>query len=412
MSASRTVDQAALPEGWQSAKVGDHFEFKNGLNKAKHFFGHGTPIINYMDVYRHPWLLPSQVSGKVSVTRTEQQAYSAMQHDAFFTRTSETVAEIGMCSVLMGPIERAVFSGFVLRARPFGDGLFPGFAAYALRSRKVREQIESSATYTTRALTNGRSLSTVNFALPPKPEQQRITTALRDIDDLIASLDSLIAKKRDIKQAAMQQLLTGRTRLPGFDADWSTSSIGDIAEVDPESLPSSTAPDWALRYVSLEDVSHGVLAGHSKIVFASAPSRARRRIKSGDILFGTVRPNLKSHCLFRASGQNWVGSTGFCVIRCLAHAAHASFVFHQIMAENISKQIERIIAGSNYPAISSRDVRGLLLNLPYIEEQRAIANTLDDMDAEIMTLETRMAKFQAVREGAMQQLLTGRIRLV
>ena len=113
-----------------------------------------------------------------------------------------------------------VFSGFVLRARPRNDRLDDRYKQYCFGPRVVRSQIISNATYTTRALTNGRSLSAVWIAVPPKPEQRAIAEALSDVDGLLAALETLIAKKRAIKQAAMQQLLTGKSRLPGFQGEW------------------------------------------------------------------------------------------------------------------------------------------------------------------------------------------------
>lgn len=254
-------------------------------------------------------------------------------------------------------------------------------------------------------------LAAFPLALPPITEQKAIAQALTDIDDLIASLDALIAKKRDIKQGAMQQLLTGKRRLPGFSGEWAAGRIVDVADLDPTNLSAATPADWAFNYVSLEDVSRGALLGHSEMVFADAPSRARRLIRQGDILFGTVRPNLQSHCRFDVDGGHWVASTGFCVIRCRNGKADPNYIFEQIMSHNVAGQIERIIAGSNYPAVSSRDVGALSVPLPDFDEQQAIAATMADMSNEITSLTSRKWKLDVLRQGMMQQLLTGRIRL-
>ncbi len=243
-------------------------------------------------------------------------------------------------------------------------------------------------------------------------EQKAIAQALSDMDDLIASLDALIAKKRDIKQGAMQQLLTGKRRLPGFSGEWATVQITDVADLDPTNLGAATPTDWLFNYISLEDVSLGALLGHTEMAFADAPSRARRVIGRGDILFGTVRPNLKSHCIFDLDGTRWVASTGFCVIRCRMGKSNADYIFEQIMSQQVDEQIERIIAGSNYPAVSSRDVGALFIDLPDIEEQKAIAGVMNDMNDEIISLSLQKTKLDTLRHGMMQQLLTGRIRLI
>lgn len=244
------------------------------------------------------------------------------------------------------------------------------------------------------------------------PEQLAIAAALSDADGVVAGLERVIAKKRLIKQGAMQDLLTARRRLPGFSGEWEEATISDVAHVDPEALGAGTPKDYAFRYISLEDVNQGVLSGWTDVAFGSAPSRARRILQKDDVLLGTVRPNLKSHMLFDRLGADWVGSTGFAVLRPRPEKCIPGYLFELIMSDVIGRQIDEVIAGSNYPAISNSDVRKLKVLLPSIDEQKAIASVLRDMDAEIQTLESRLAKARAVKEGMMQNLLTGRVRLV
>ena len=243
------------------------------------------------------------------------------------------------------------------------------------------------------------------------PEQQAIAAALSDADGVVAGLERVIAKKRLIKQGAMQDLLTARRRLPGFSGEWEEATISDVAHVDPEALGAGTPKNYAFRYISLEDVNQGVLSGWTDVAFGSAPSRARRILQKNDVLLGTVRPNLKSHMLFDRLGADWVGSTGFAVLRPRPEKCIPGYLFELIMSDVIGRQIDEVIAGSNYPAISNSDVRKLKVLLPSVDEQKAIAAVLRDMDAEIQTLESRLAKARAVKEGMMQNLLTGRVRL-
>jgi type I restriction enzyme S subunit len=261
-------------------------------------------------------------------------------------------------------------------------------------------------------LRNGRYLSAVAIARPPKPEQRSIAAALSDVDGLVGGLDRLIAKKRDLKQAAMQQLLTGQTRLPGFHGEWDVKRLGEVTDTDPENLGSDTRPDLAFNYISLEDVDQGTLRGHSEQVFRSAPSRARRKLRDNDVLVSTVRPNLKSHLLFRHNGQPWVCSTGFCVVRCREKVTHPSYVFFHMFGHPVAWQIEALLTGSNYPAINSGDVRALEIPFPDFAEQTAIAEVLTEMDAELAALEQRREKTRALKQAMMQELLTGKIRLV
>lgn len=202
----------ALPEAPRML-IGDLFDFKNGLNKGKEFFGKGSPIVNFVDVFKNRALTESMIHGRVEVTPKEQGLYSAKRNDVFFTRTSETREEIGMASVLLDAIEDCVFSGFVLRARPKTELLLPKFCAYILSSHDVRKEIVRNSSYTTRALTNGGVLSRLTIPIPPLEEQQRIVAILDKFDALVNDRSSgLPAEIR----ARRQQYENYRDRLLSF----------------------------------------------------------------------------------------------------------------------------------------------------------------------------------------------------
>jgi type I restriction enzyme S subunit len=198
---------------WEVKRLGDLFSFKNGLNKGKEFFGYGTPIVNYMDVFGNTGILCSKLKGRVSLTQQEIKNFNVRKGDVLFTRTSETPEEIGMASVILDDPSETVFSGFVLRGRPKNDMLCDAFKAYCFRAPLVRNQIISKASYTTRALTNGGILSVVSLSVPTKAEQIAIAEVLSDMDEELAALGLRRDKTRTLKQGMMQELLTGRTRL-------------------------------------------------------------------------------------------------------------------------------------------------------------------------------------------------------
>ena len=203
------------------------------------------------------------------------------------------------------------------------------------------------------------TLSQIPCVIPDPSEQEAIVKVLGDVDALIGGLEQLIAKKRDLKQAAMQQLLTGQTRLPGFSGEWEVKRLGDVTDVDPETLSSDTRPDYTFNYISLEDVDSGTLKGHAELMYGISPSRARRKLRNGDVLVSTVRPNLKSHLLFDCNEHDWVCSTGFAVVRCRERITNPGFVFAHMFGDRVSRQIDTLLTGSNYPAINSGDVQAL-----------------------------------------------------
>lgn len=253
---------------------------------------------------------------------------------------------------------------------------------------------------------DGKSLRSIKIAVPKSfAEQTAIASALSDADALISSLEKLISKKRNIKQGAMQELLQPKE-------GWEVKKLGEVAEIDMDNLGADTNPDFTFQYISLEDVDTGLLKSMTELKFINAPSRARRKIKKGDILMSTVRPNLKSHLLIKDDISNWVCSTGFSVLRCDDKLADKNFVFHHLFAPIINRQIETLISGSNYPAINSKEIKALKIPFPPLAEQTHIATILSDMDNEITALEDKLEKYRKVKLGMMQNLLTGKIRLI
>lgn len=287
------------------------------------------------------------------------------------------------------------------------------YLCYFINSEKGQKFFEQNQIGGGQKNVNAATLKLFPVVLPSSAdEQQAIAEALSDADALIESLEQLIAKKRQIKQGAMQELLTGQRRLPGFSGEWEVKSLEVIADIDPEQLNSKTFPDYEFKYISLEDVDFGSLVSHSLQIFSSAPSRARRKLKKNDILVSTVRPNLKSHLWFKNDGADWICSTGFSVIRCHEGVANPGYVFSHLFAENVNKQIDALLTGSNYPAINSRDVRQLEIPLPEFDEQVAISCILNDLELEVVALESRLDKARQIKQAMMQELLTGRIRLI
>lgn len=408
----KRTEVGVIPVEWDVSSLSELLEFRNGVNAEKRAYGDGVPFINVLEVIANTHIRSSVISGRIRLAGDVVDTFAVRRGDILFNRTSETQGEVGLASVYLGD-ETVVFGGFVIRGRQRAAVIHIVFAGYALRSSVVRSQIISRGQGVVRANIGQEDLSRVLVPLPPIPEQQTIAAALSDADTLIASLDKLIAKKRDVKAAAMQQLLTGRERLPGFSGEWEVKKLGDVAYVDVDSLSASTDPDFEFNYISLEDVDCGVLLSSVVHRFCLSPSRARRRLRFGDILVSTVRPNLKSHLLFQIDRGEWVCSTGFSVVRCSERFADCRFVFQQLFEGSVPAQIETLISGSNYPAINGADVRAFRIPMPpTIEEQRAIAAVLSDMDAEIVALEARRDKTRAIKQGMMQELLTGKTRLL
>lgn len=191
---------------WRS--LNELFTFKNGINKGKSDFGRGTPIINYVDVYRKRGLVKEDIKGQVKSNASEQSRYKCKRGDVFFTRTSETKEEVGFPSVLLEDIENCVFSGFVLKATPTTDLLDTHYCKYCFFTYQFRKEVIKSATYTTRALTNGTSLSKISIPVPSLEKQRQIASILDSFETYISKLEKMIELRQKQYEYYREKLLT------------------------------------------------------------------------------------------------------------------------------------------------------------------------------------------------------------
>ena len=214
------------------------------------------------------------------------------------------------------------------------------------------------------------------------------------------------------RYANTQRDSTSRAHSSRFEGAWITKPISDVSDVDPENLSGQTHPDFEFNYISLEQVDAGHLLGWSEERFCTAPSRARRVLRYGDILMSTVRPNLLAHLMYSGQVPNAICSTGFAVLRSKREICDPRFLYAHLFGETTKKQIDKVISGSNYPAVNSREIGSIELPFPpTVREQIAIAEVLSDMDEALRLLERIIEKKDAIKYAIMHLLLTRKMRL-
>lgn len=191
---------------WNSLK--ELFVIKNGLNKEKKDFGIGTPIINYVDVYKNRGLHKDDIKGLVNSNESELSRFKCTKGDVFFTRTSETKEEVGFASVLLDEIENCVFSGFLLKATPITNKLDALYCKYCFFTNQFRQEVEKRATLTTRALTNSTSLYKISIPIPPLSTQRSIVSTLDAFEQYISKLERLITLREKQYAYYREKLLT------------------------------------------------------------------------------------------------------------------------------------------------------------------------------------------------------------
>jgi type I restriction enzyme S subunit len=258
-----------------------------------------------------------------------------------------------------------------------------------------------------------RDLMDMPFITPPLPEQRAIATALSDVDALLAALDRLIAKQRDLKQAAMQQLLTGQTRLPGFTGQWENAVLGDLLTMR-ATYGIVTAGDFKLDGVPMMrggDIKEGRV-GHDLpfVSLEKSNEYSRTILKRNDVVIALVGyPGEAAKVPERLEGANISRAVGLLRLNKLIEPDYLVSYLNSPMGR---RMVLAPSAGSAQLVVNLAELNKLEFLLPPLPEQTAIATLLSDMDLELAALEQRRDKTRALKQGMMQELLTGRTRLV
>ena len=255
--------------------------------------------------------------------------------------------------------------------------------------------------------------------VPPLREQRAIAAALSDVDALLGGLDRLIAKKRDLNQAAMQQLLTGQTRLPGFSGAWEVKRLGEIGSTY-GGLTGKTKADFGIgtgRYVTFMNVMANVVIDCGSFEQVRVlPSESQNRVNEGDLLFNgsSETPEEVAMCSFMASDVSCLFLNSFCFgfRRRDERQVDGLFLAYYLRASPGRELMKSLAQGSTRYNLSKGALLEASIRLPLKGEQTAIAAVLYDMDAELAALEARRDKTRDLKQAMMQELLNGKTRLV
>ena len=253
----------------------------------------------------------------------------------------------------------------------------------------------------------------MEILLPPEPEQRAIATALSDVDALLEALDRLIAKKRDIIKATMQQLLTAQTRLPGFEGEWESVSLRQVVTQKATNgiVTAGTFVQDGVKMLRGGDISDGRISGDLPMVSRlKAAEYSRTTLIKDDVVIALVGyPGASAKIPTRLIGANISRAVG--LLR-LNGKICPNFLVHFLNSPYGRRMVLAPSAGSAQQVVNLSALNKLRFSIPHVSEQDAIASVLSGMDAELDALEQRRAKASRLKQAMMQELLTGRTRLV
>ena len=263
----------------------------------------------------------------------------------------------------------------------------------------------------------------ITIPIPPIAEQRAIAEALRDVDALLGAMDQLIAKKRDLKQAAAQQLLSGQTRLPGFElktgnkkteigvipADWEVRRLLSAVRIANGQVDPKVDPYRSMTLVAPDHIesSTGRLLARVSASDQKAIS-GKYMFEKGDVVYSKIRPYLKKAILANFDG---LCSADMYPLKPSVDVS-ADFMLAALLGRRFSEYAESVSVRSGMPKINRAELADYSFALPPFPEQQAIAAVFSDMDAELASLERHRDKMRTLKQGMMQELLTGKTRLI
>lgn len=414
----KQTEVGVIPEDWEVCPVQCKGEVINGKALAANGPGKQRPYLRTKNVFDGR----IDIDDVLTMPMTDDQfAHFRLRHGDVLLNEGQSLELVGRCAIYQEEYrEPCAIQNQLIRFRAKA-GISGTFASYVFRNSQQSGVFARVALQTTSIAHLG--VSRFQRLLLPWPkselEQRAIATTLSDVDALLDALDRLIAKKRDLKQAAMQQLLTGQTRLPGFHGEWCVKTLGDLGSTFSGLTGKSKADfgEGSGRYITFMNVMTNVVIDCDTFEQVKiSPRETQNRVMKGDLIFNgsSETPEEVAMCAVLARDFRDVFLNSFCFGFRFRDGAAADglFMAYYLRSSEGRELMKSLAQGSTRYNLSKVALLKSPLRLPSLPEQVAIATVLTDMDADLAALAQRLAKTRNIKQGMMQELLTGKTRIV
>ena len=415
------TELGVLPTDWRLTEIGQIAETSSGTTPPR------SQYDRYFKGGVHAWVKTLDLNNAEILETDESVTDKAVEETSLrlFPEGSVLVAmygglrQIGRTGLLRLP---AAVNQAITAIRPNPTTFCPEFLLFYLNHRVGHWQSVASSSRKDPNIT-GTDVRAFKLPLPEIDEQQKIAAALTDADAMIDSLEQLLTKKRQIKQGAMQELLTGRRRLPGFTADWATCELRQLGHVvrgvayNPDADLADGDTEQAVRLLRSNNVQGGEIIRIGLQFVNRRRVRGDQYLQDGDLLLCMANGSRdlvgKAGRFVRADEHSYTFGAFMSCFRPDPKAVESEFVAFLFQTHAFRQHVDLLLAGSSINNLRPEGVLGFTASIPSEHsEQVAIAQALSDMDAELTALESRLTKARALKQAMAQALLTGRIRLV
>lgn len=381
-----------VPEGWEQVELDEIAIIGDGLhgtpeydNNGKYFFINGNNLQN------------GHIVIDINTKRVNHHTYEKLGNyfslDTIFMSINGTIGNMAYFNDEMIVIGKSI-AYFHITKKISKNYLF-----FYLQSHLLLQYFHKALTGSTIKNLGLNVIRKASLLLPPLSEQRRIAEVLSDTDAYIHSLKKLITKKEAVKQGVMQELLTGKKRLPGFSGEWVEKRLGEVSEIVMGQSPQSHSYSYNINGLPL--IQGNTNIKNRKTVAEIYTSHITKIARTGDIIL-TVRAPVG--VVGRATFNCCMGR-GVCALK------GNDFLYHTLIF--IEPSWTKLSKGSTFDSVTGQDIYNIFIRMPpTLAEQTAIANILSDMDKEIEVLKKKLKKIESIKQGMMQKLLTGEIRLL
>lgn len=413
----KQTEVGVIPEDWAVAPLGYSIKLQGGYSfKSSSFCDIGVPVIRISNV-QNGCIKLDEAIGHPEIPISED--FVIRDGDALIAMSGATTGKVGIYRHRKIAYQNQRVGRFILRDK---KQYSISFIQSLVKSEFFRKNLSVFLEQGAQPNISSSQIESLTFAFPPtKAEQEAIAEALSDADDLIESLEQLIAKKRLLKQGAMQELLTGKRRLPGFSGEWVKKTLAEVCWFqEGPGVRTYQFTESGVKLLNGTNIVRGMLDLSSTSRFISKATAdgpyAHFLASEGDLVIAssgiTIDRFHEKVAFVRQQDLPVCMNTSTIRFRAFPVALDIRFLFQFLMSSLFKRQIGGQATGSAQLNFGPSHVEKVEISLPEMVEQTTIASVLSDMDADIAELESKLSKARIVKQGMMQELLTGRIRLV
>jgi len=422
----KMTEVGVIPEDWDVVELGQLVEpsenIRYGVVQPGEYDRSGCLMVRSQD-YSKGWVDEAHMHRVCSVLERQYKNAKVKRSDLVLTIVG---AGIGQVAEVPGWLDGAILSRSTGRISLNSEMSSACYVKSCLGNDFGKKQIFNAQKEGAQPVVSCKDLSKLKLPYPPLEEQKSIASALSDVDALIESLEQLLAKKRNIKQGAMQELLTGKRRLPGFSGEWEEKSLGELFEFSGGFTASrdqlSCEGYCYLHYGDIHtsnkmfvDVAEEYQEIPKLGVEIGKVSRSSL-LEDGDVVFVDASEDEEGVCRYvvvvNPAKVPFISGLHTIVSKVKGNCLDNLYKRYCFQSEGIKRQFRFYAVGTKVSGVNKKSIRKISIQIPKFEEQVAIGAILNNMDAELAAIEVKLSKARHLKQAMMQELLTGRIRLV